>query len=38
MKIVQILIKKKVPPVTSEVLVHMKNIESPDTLVGLMIF
>ena len=30
MKIVQILIKKKVPPVNSEVLVDLRNIENTD--------
>jgi hypothetical protein len=30
MKIVPILIKKKVPPVNGEVLVELKNIESPN--------
>jgi hypothetical protein len=29
MKFVQILIKKKVPPVNSEVMVDLRNIESP---------
>jgi hypothetical protein len=40
MKIVPILIKKKkVPPVNSEVLVHLKNIESPVciTYISLML-
>jgi len=32
MKIVQILIKKKVPSVNSEVLIHLKNIENPDAV------
>ena len=33
MKIIQILIKKKVLPVNSEVLVHLKNSESHDVLI-----
>jgi hypothetical protein len=39
MKIIQILIKKKkIPPVNSEVLVDLKNIESPEYPPQLFVF